>query len=86
MKSTDFSRGKVWQNIVAQSIPLILAQMELPSFPSPEARGRKTGRRKYWQIPFPSCWAYPLCGPHMGVSGAALATVLSQMVSCVWVL
>lgn len=27
MQSTDFSRGKVWQNIVAQSIPLILAQL-----------------------------------------------------------
>lgn len=27
MKTTDFSRGKVWQNIVAQSIPLILAQL-----------------------------------------------------------
>ncbi len=27
MKSTDFSKGKVWQNIVAQSIPLILAQL-----------------------------------------------------------
>ena len=27
MKSTDFSKGKVWQNIVAQSIPLILAQV-----------------------------------------------------------
>ena len=27
MKSTDFSTGKVWQNIVAQSIPLILAQL-----------------------------------------------------------
>ncbi|MCI8496098.1 MAG: MATE family efflux transporter [Lachnospiraceae bacterium] len=26
MYSTDFSEGKVWQNIVAQSIPLILAQ------------------------------------------------------------
>lgn len=26
-QSTDFSRGKVWQNIVAQSIPLILAQL-----------------------------------------------------------
>lgn len=26
MHSTDFSEGKVWQNIVAQSIPLILAQ------------------------------------------------------------
>lgn len=25
--STDFSRGKVWQNIIAQSIPLILAQL-----------------------------------------------------------
>ncbi|MCM1302941.1 MAG: MATE family efflux transporter [Lachnospiraceae bacterium] len=25
--STDFSKGKVWQNIVAQSIPLILAQL-----------------------------------------------------------
>ena len=27
MHSTDFSKGKVWQNIVAQSIPLILAQL-----------------------------------------------------------
>ena len=27
MQSTDFSRGKVWQNIIAQSIPLILAQL-----------------------------------------------------------
>lgn len=27
MQSTDFSQGKVWQNIVAQSIPLILAQL-----------------------------------------------------------
>lgn len=27
MQTTDFSRGKVWQNIVAQSIPLILAQL-----------------------------------------------------------
>lgn len=27
MQSTDFSKGKVWQNIVAQSIPLILAQL-----------------------------------------------------------
>lgn len=27
MKSTDFSRGKVWRNIIAQSIPLILAQL-----------------------------------------------------------
>ncbi len=27
MQSTDFSKGKVWQNIVAQAIPLILAQM-----------------------------------------------------------
>ena len=26
-KTTDFSQGKVWQNIVAQSIPLILAQL-----------------------------------------------------------
>ncbi len=26
-KATDFSQGKVWQNIVAQSIPLILAQL-----------------------------------------------------------
>ncbi len=27
MRSTDFSEGKIWQNIVAQSIPLILAQL-----------------------------------------------------------
>lgn len=27
MQSTDFARGKVWQNIIAQSIPLILAQL-----------------------------------------------------------
>ena len=27
MQSTDFSQGKVWRNIVAQSIPLILAQL-----------------------------------------------------------
>ena len=27
MQTTDFSKGKVWQNIVAQSIPLILAQL-----------------------------------------------------------
>ncbi|MDE7044197.1 MAG: MATE family efflux transporter, partial [Acetatifactor sp.] len=27
MQTTDFSRGKVWQNIIAQSIPLILAQL-----------------------------------------------------------
>lgn len=27
MQTTDFSRGKVWQNIVSQSIPLILAQL-----------------------------------------------------------
>ena len=27
MQSTDISQGKVWQNIVAQSIPLILAQL-----------------------------------------------------------
>lgn len=27
MQSTDFSKGKVWQNIVAQAIPLILAQL-----------------------------------------------------------
>lgn len=27
MQSTDFSGGKVWQNIIAQSIPLILAQL-----------------------------------------------------------
>lgn len=27
MQSTDFSKGKVWQNIVSQSIPLILAQL-----------------------------------------------------------
>lgn len=27
MQSTDFSKGKIWQNIIAQSIPLILAQM-----------------------------------------------------------
>lgn len=27
MQSTDFSKGKVWQNIIAQSIPLILAQL-----------------------------------------------------------
>ena len=26
-KTTAFSQGKVWQNIVAQSIPLILAQL-----------------------------------------------------------
>ena len=25
--STDFSQGKVWRNIVAQAIPLIMAQM-----------------------------------------------------------
>ena len=27
MQSTDFAKGKVWQNIIAQSIPLILAQL-----------------------------------------------------------
>lgn len=27
MHTTDFSKGKVWQNIIAQSIPLILAQL-----------------------------------------------------------
>ena len=27
MQSTDFSKGKVWQNIIVQSIPLILAQL-----------------------------------------------------------
>ncbi len=27
MQSADFSQGKVWQNIVAQSLPLILAQL-----------------------------------------------------------
>lgn len=27
MQSTDFSKGKVWRNIVAQSIPLVLAQL-----------------------------------------------------------
>lgn len=27
MHSTDFSKGKVWRNIVAQSIPLVLAQL-----------------------------------------------------------
>ena len=27
MHSNDFSKGKVWQNIIAQSIPLILAQL-----------------------------------------------------------
>ena len=27
MQTTDFSKGTVWQNIVAQSIPLILAQL-----------------------------------------------------------
>ena len=27
MQSTDFANGKVWQNIIAQSIPLILAQL-----------------------------------------------------------
>lgn len=27
MHATDFSKGKVWQNIIAQSIPLILAQL-----------------------------------------------------------
>ena len=27
MQSNDFSKGKVWQNIIAQSIPLILAQL-----------------------------------------------------------
>ncbi len=27
MHSTDFSKGKVWRNIIAQSIPLILAQL-----------------------------------------------------------
>ncbi len=27
MQFTDFSKGKVWQNIVAQSIPLVLAQL-----------------------------------------------------------
>lgn len=27
MQSTDFSGGKIWQNIIAQSIPLILAQL-----------------------------------------------------------
>ena len=27
MQSTDFSKGKVWQNIVAQAIPLIMAQL-----------------------------------------------------------
>ena len=27
MQSNDFSKGKIWQNIIAQSIPLILAQM-----------------------------------------------------------
>lgn len=27
MQTTDFARGKVWQNIIAQSIPLILAQL-----------------------------------------------------------
>ena len=25
--ATDFSQGKVWRNIVAQAIPLIMAQM-----------------------------------------------------------
>ncbi len=27
MQSTDFSKGRVWRNIVAQSIPLVLAQL-----------------------------------------------------------
>lgn len=27
MRSNDFSQGRVWRNIVAQSIPLILAQL-----------------------------------------------------------
>ncbi|MBD5469707.1 MAG: MATE family efflux transporter [Lachnospiraceae bacterium] len=27
MQSTDFAKGEVWQNIIAQSIPLILAQL-----------------------------------------------------------
>lgn len=105
MQSTDFSGGKVWQNIVAQSIPLILAQLVqllynvvdriyighlpgadsmaltgiglvfplttliaaltflfgtggAPLFPLPEAPGKKSGRGRYWAIPFLSCLAH----------------------------
>lgn len=90
--ANDFSRGKVWQNIVAQAIPLILAQLvqllynvvdriyigHLPEASSIALTG--VG------LAFPLTTLIAAFTYLFSTGGAAAATVISQVVSAVWVL
>ena len=90
--ANDFSRGKVWQNIVAQAIPLILAQLVqllynvvdriyIGHFPEASSIAL-TGVG----LAFPLTTLIAAFTYLFGTGGAAAATVISQVVSAVWVL